>query len=86
MTRSTSTSAGGNALARLRERLARVYEGRPAPIPADRALADVVAASPCRAPLPEALLEGFAWDAEGRRYDDMAACTPIRRGSPARWA
>ncbi len=57
------------ALARLRERLAAVYDGRPQPHPADRAMADIVRrhAIPCVA--PEALLEGLAWDTEGRRYE-----------------
>ena len=64
--------ANDNAVERLRERLARVYEGRPAAIPADRALADVVARFAVPREVPEALLEGFAWDAEGRRYDDLA--------------
>ena len=57
------------ALARLRERLARAYDGRPLPIAADRALAAVVARHAIPIALPEALLEGFAWDAEGRRYE-----------------
>ncbi|MFZ5558066.1 MAG: phytoene/squalene synthase family protein [Pseudomonadota bacterium] len=60
------------ALAQLRERLARVYQGRPLPIPADRAFAAVVARCDIPRALPEALLEGFQWDAEGRRYDDFA--------------
>ncbi len=64
--------ANDNAVERLRERLARVYDGRPAAIPADRALADVVARFAVPRAVPEALLEGFAWDAEGRRYDDLA--------------
>ena len=65
-------TAKGDALVRLRERLDRVYEGRPAAIPADRALTDVVNRFAVPRAVPEALLEGFAWDAEGRRYDDMA--------------
>jgi phytoene synthase len=64
-------ASGGNALARLRERLERLYEGRPVAIPADRALADVVARFGVPRAVPEALLEGFAWDAEGRRYEDI---------------
>lgn len=61
-----------DALAALRGRLARAYEGRPLPLPADRAFADTVAkfAIPCA--LPEALLEGLAWDALGRRYRTMS--------------
>lgn len=61
------------ALERLRERLARAYEGRPFPLPTDRALADVVRTFAIPRALPEALLEGFAWDAQGRRYEDLPA-------------
>lgn len=62
------------AVARLRERLARAYEGRPLPIPADRAFAVVVSRHGVPRALPEALLEGLAWDAEGgRRYEDLPA-------------
>jgi phytoene synthase len=64
---------GAGALGDLRHRLDLVYAGRPADHAADRALARVV--GPHRLPraLLEALLEGFAWDAEGRQYDDLAA-------------
>lgn len=61
-----------DALACLRERLALAYDGRPQPIAADRAFADVVARFTIPRELPEALLEGFEWDAEGRRYEDLA--------------
>ncbi len=63
------------AVARLRDRLARAYEGRPLPIPADRALAGVLARFAIPRTLPEALLEGFAWDAAGRRYETLAELT-----------
>ncbi|MEJ2577312.1 MAG: phytoene/squalene synthase family protein [Gammaproteobacteria bacterium] len=59
------------ALARLRERLAAIYDGRPMAYPADRALAVVVRRCGLPRALPEALLEGFSWDAEGRRYPDL---------------
>ena len=62
----------GDAVARLSDRLARLYGGQPAPIAADRALAAVVQRYRIPAALPEALLEGFAWDAAGRRYDTLA--------------
>ena len=57
----------------LRERLALAYAGRPIAIPADRAFALVVSRFAIPHALPEALLEGFAWDAEGRRYADLPA-------------
>jgi 15-cis-phytoene synthase len=60
------------ALVAMRERLARVYDGRPLAIAADRALADVVTRFAIPMTLPEALLEGFAWDVEGRRYENLA--------------
>ncbi len=61
------------ALGRLRERLARAYEKRPFPAAADRAFAEVVDRFGIPRALPEALLEGLAWDAEGRRYEDFSA-------------
>jgi phytoene synthase len=69
--------AGGRpaALARLRERLARACDGRPLPTPADRALAVVLARFAIPRAVPEALLEGFAWDAAGRRYEPLADLT-----------
>jgi 15-cis-phytoene synthase len=60
------------AVERLRMRLDRAYEGRPLPDPVDRAFACVVYEYALPRALPEALLEGLAWDAEGRRYDDLA--------------
>ena len=56
------------AIQRLHERLARAYAGRPLPEPADRALAAVLLRHGIPRELPERLLEGLAWDAEGRRY------------------
>jgi 15-cis-phytoene synthase len=61
-----------NPLNRLRERLALAYAGRPAPSAADRAFADVVSQYAIPRDLPEALLEGFDWDIQGRRYEDIA--------------
>lgn len=62
-----------DAVARLRERLACVYARRPHPLPADRAFAEVVARFAIPRELPQALLEGLAWDAEGRRYETADA-------------
>jgi phytoene synthase len=56
----------------LRRRLDRIYAGRPCNAAADRAFAQVVAASSLPRALPEALLDGFAWDAEGRRCETIA--------------
>ena len=63
------TDAG--AVAGLRHRLALAYAGQPLPIPADRALAVVVDRFAIPRALPEALLEGFAWDAAGQRCEDI---------------
>lgn len=60
-----------DAVARLRERLALVYAGRPADSVADRALAIVVTRHAIPRALPEALIEGFEWDATGRRYETL---------------
>ena len=57
-----------NAVACLHARLDAIYAGTPAPIAADRAFAQVVAVHDIPETLPRALLEGFTWDAEGRRY------------------
>ncbi len=67
--------AGGDraaALARLERRLALAQAGRPENHPADRALADVLAAHAIPEALPRALLEGLAWDTHGRRYDTLS--------------
>jgi len=57
------------ALAELRDRLRGIYDGRPHPVPCDRALADVVRCFALPVEIPAALLEGFAWDAAGRQYE-----------------
>jgi phytoene synthase len=61
------------ALERLEERLDRVYSGKPAALAADRAFARVVERFAIPRTLPEALLEGLRWDAEGRHYPDLPA-------------
>ena len=60
------------ALAELRARLDAAYAGRPHPIAADRALAAVVHRHAIPRTLLDALLEGFEWDAAGRRYDSLS--------------
>jgi 15-cis-phytoene synthase len=59
------------ALERLRDRLARAYDGRPLPVAADRAMADLVRRFAIPRALPEALFEGLAWDAQERRYEEL---------------
>lgn len=61
-----------DAVLRLRDRLDRLYQGRPANAAADRAFAGVVEAFEMPRALPDALLEGMAWDAQGRRYADLS--------------
>ena len=58
----------GGTVDALKQRLRDAYAGRPQDIAADRAFAAVVARHAIPQALPEALLEGFAWDAAGRRY------------------
>ncbi|GAB0116788.1 phytoene/squalene synthase family protein [Acidisoma sp. 7E03] len=60
------------ALTRLRARLDGIYAGRAASA-VDRAFAGAVADAGLPRALPEALLEGFAWDVEARRYEDLPA-------------
>lgn len=62
----------GGTVEGLRARLSMIYDGRPRAVAADRALAHVVARHALPRALPEALLDGFAWDKEGRRYETMA--------------
>ncbi|MEM8788112.1 MAG: phytoene/squalene synthase family protein [Pseudomonadota bacterium] len=60
------------AVERLHARLDAAYAGRPKDTPADRAFADMVARVEMPRELPEALLEGFDWDAAGRSYDTLS--------------
>jgi len=66
-------SHGGpaGAMAHLRTRLERIYAGDPLPVDGDRALACVVHRFAIPAALPQALLDGFAWDMDDRRYETL---------------
>ena len=64
-------AGSGAAIAGLRSRLTSVYQGRPLGITADRALAHVVMRHRVPMALLEALLEGFEWDTQGRRYETL---------------
>lgn len=59
------------ALEQLRRRLDDLYAGRPGPDLADRAMGALVQQLQMPRALPDALLEGFAWDAQGRRYESI---------------
>lgn len=61
-------SGDPNAVASLRARLAAAYLGNPQDHPVDRAFADVARAHDLPRQVMEGLIEGFAWDAEGKRY------------------
>lgn len=60
------------AMADLKSRLAAIYAGRPGTEDADRALTIVVHRYGIPSGLLEALLDGFLWDSQGRRYDTLA--------------
>lgn len=60
------------AVFRLRDRLDAIYQGRPRNAPEDRAFAAVIEEFEMPFALPEALLEGLAWDAMARRYDTLS--------------
>ena len=71
---------GAAALARMRARLERVYRGQPDDHAEDRVFADTVARGAIPLAIPQALLEGFAWDVECRRYETLAEleCYAVR--------
>ena len=60
------------AVASLRRRLDRAYAGQPGNDPVERAFTRMVEAVELPKALPEALIEGFDWDAEGRRYRSLS--------------
>ncbi len=59
------------AMQKLQKRLEAIYDGQPKEIVEDRAMAMVAQRYGLPRELPEALLEGFAWDAAGRHYDTL---------------
>lgn len=59
------------AVARLHDRVRRAYANTPAAVPADRALAEVVRRHAIPRCLLDGLVEGLAWDAQGRRYESL---------------
>jgi 15-cis-phytoene synthase len=63
---------GADAVARLHRMLDRIYAGRPGADHVERAFADVAFGFSIPRAIPEALVEGLAWDAEGRRYETQS--------------
>ena len=62
----------GRAVLALQERLDAVYAGHPHDAPEDRAFCAIVQDYDMPRALPDALLEGLAWDAVGRRYQSLS--------------
>ncbi|TVP73176.1 MAG: phytoene/squalene synthase family protein [Rhodobacteraceae bacterium] len=62
----------GQAVLHLQDRLDSAYAGRPHDAPIDRAFARMIETHQLPRALPDALLEGLAWDAEGRRFDTLS--------------
>lgn len=60
------------AVLHLKDRLDLAYAGTPFDSPEDRAFAAIIADFDMPRALPEALLEGLAWDADERRYETLS--------------
>ncbi len=60
------------AVLRLQDRLDAAYAGKPKNAPEDRAFAAIIEDFDMPRALPEALLEGLAWDAAEHRYNDLS--------------
>ena len=65
-------SEKGRAVIALQERLDLAYAGTPKDAPEDRAFAAIIEQFDMPRALPEALLEGLAWDAVERRYHTLS--------------
>ncbi len=66
------SDAGEDGLAQARERLDAAYRGTTGQDTVDAAFSSVVKAFAIPRELPDALMEGFEWDAAGRRYADLS--------------
>ncbi len=62
----------GRAVAELTKRLDAIYAAQPLDNPTDRAFADIVMKFMIPRAVPDALIEGFTWDAEGRTYTSLS--------------
>ena len=63
------------AVDELAKRLDLIYAGTPGDNPTDRAFADVAHRFAIPRAVPDALIEGFAWDAEGKQYQSLSELT-----------
>lgn len=70
-----NAKAPQHAVEELAKRLDLIYAGQPDNAPTDRAFADVVHRFGIPRTVPEALIEGFVWDAEGRQYQTHSDVT-----------
>jgi phytoene synthase len=61
-----------HAVLQLQERLDHAYAGRPIDACIDRAFARLIETHDLPRALPDALLEGLAWDASGQRFDTLS--------------
>jgi 15-cis-phytoene synthase len=61
-----------DAVLELSHRLDLIYAGTPGDAATDRAFADVVKRFAIPRAIPDALIEGFAWDATGKHYDTLS--------------
>lgn len=64
-------AASNDVIPQIQDRLNRIYCQEPIDVPADRALALVVERFDVPKILLEALIEGFQWDRDGRRYETL---------------
>ena len=55
----------------LLERIDRIYAGKPYDHPADRAMVHLAEVYSLPRELPEALIDGFQWDIDGRQYETL---------------
>ena len=62
---------GRASIVQLRNRLNAIYDGAPLSLPCDRAFASVVQAYGIPKAIPDALIEGFEWDEDGRDYHTL---------------
>jgi phytoene synthase len=74
---------GPDALARLRQRLDLIYEGRPLDHACDRAFGRLAHRHAIPKGIPSALLDGFAMDMSGRQYQTIAEVKDYAAGVAA---